>query len=34
MQAYMDFLAGKLQNFSYPEEEIALALAGLPSAAV
>jgi tryptophan synthase beta chain len=34
MQAYMDFLAGKLQNFSYPEEEIALALAGLPSAGV
>ncbi len=33
MQAYMDFLAGKLQNFEYPEHEIALALAGLPSVA-
>ncbi len=30
MQAYMDYQAGKLQNYAYPEEEIALALAGLP----
>ncbi len=31
MQAYTDFAAGKLQNFEYPDHEIALALAGLPS---
>lgn len=31
MQAYTDYLAGKLRNFEYPEEEIALALAGLPA---
>src|ERR1700757_5365821 len=31
MQAYIDFQAGKLRNFEYPEEEIAMALAGLPS---
>jgi len=30
MQAYIDYSAGKLQNFDYPAEEIALALAGLP----
>jgi tryptophan synthase beta chain len=30
MQAYIDYAAGKLQNFDYPAEEIALALAGLP----
>jgi tryptophan synthase beta chain len=30
MTAYTDYLAGKLQNYEYPEEEIALALAGLP----
>jgi tryptophan synthase beta chain len=30
MQAYMDYHAGKLQNYEYPEEEIAMALAGLP----
>ena len=30
MQAYIDYAAGKLQNFDYPTEEIALALAGLP----
>ena len=31
MQAYIDYHAGKLKNFEYPEEEIAMALAGLPS---
>jgi tryptophan synthase beta chain len=31
MQAYTDFAAGKLQNFEYPDHEIAMALAGLPS---
>jgi tryptophan synthase beta chain len=31
MQAYIDYHAGKLQNFDYPAEEIALALAGLPA---
>ncbi len=31
MQAYIDYHAGKLRNFEYPEEEIAMALAGLPS---
>jgi tryptophan synthase beta chain len=30
MQAYIDYAAGKLQNFAYPAEEIAMALAGLP----
>lgn len=30
IQAYMDYAAGKLQNYEYPEEEIAMALAGLP----
>lgn len=30
MQAYIDYAAGKLQNYEYPAEEIALALAGLP----
>ena len=30
MQAYIDYHAGKLRNFEYPEEEIAMALAGLP----
>ncbi len=30
MQAYMDYAAGKLQDYEYPEEEIAMALAGLP----
>ncbi len=32
MQAYIDYQAGKLQNYDYPAEEIAMALAGLPSA--
>jgi tryptophan synthase beta chain len=31
MQAYIDYHAGKLQNYEYPAEEIAMALAGLPS---
>lgn len=31
MQAYIDYHAGKLRNYDYPEEEIAMALAGLPS---
>ncbi len=32
MQAYSDYLAGKLHDYEYPEEEIRLALAGLPVA--
>jgi len=31
MQAYIDYQAGKLQNYEYPEEEIALALASVPA---
>jgi tryptophan synthase beta chain len=31
MQAYIDYNEGKLRDYAYPEEEIALALAGLPS---
>lgn len=31
IQAYMDYHAGKLEAYEYPEEEIAMALAGLPS---
>ena len=31
MQSYIDYNAGKLENFEYPEEEIAMALAGLPA---
>jgi len=31
MQAYIDYAAGHLVNFDYPEEEIAAALAGLPN---
>ncbi|NBD38063.1 MAG: TrpB-like pyridoxal phosphate-dependent enzyme [Verrucomicrobia bacterium] len=30
MQAYMDYHDGKLRDYEYPEEEIAMALAGLP----
>ncbi len=33
MQAYIDYHAGKLQNYDYPAEEIAMALAGLPAVA-
>jgi tryptophan synthase beta chain len=32
MQAYSDFFAGKLTDMSYDESELAMALAGLPSA--
>src|ERR1700741_11468 len=31
MQSYLDYQAGKLQNYDYPAEEIAMALAGLPT---
>jgi tryptophan synthase beta chain len=31
MQSYINYQAGMLENFEYPEEEIAMALAGLPS---
>ncbi len=31
MSAYIDYMAGKLVNYDYPAEEIAMALAGLPS---
>ncbi len=31
MQSYIDYQAGKLQNYEYPAEEIAMALAGLPT---
>lgn len=31
MQSYIDYHAGKLQNYDYPEEEIAMALAGIPA---
>jgi tryptophan synthase beta chain len=31
MQAYTDYFAGKLQDMHYSEEELAMALAGLPS---
>ena len=31
MQAYMDYFAKKLQDYEYPEHEVAMALAGLPS---
>jgi len=30
MQAYMDYFAGKLRDYAYPEEEITMALSGLP----
>lgn len=30
LQAYMDYNAGLLKDYAYPEEEIAMALAGLP----
>ena len=33
MQAYIDYAAGKLVDHEYSEEEVALALAGLPSVA-
>jgi tryptophan synthase beta chain len=31
MQSYIDYQAGKLENYDYPAEEIAMALAGLPA---
>lgn len=31
MQAYLDYNAGRLVDYAYPEEEISMALAGLPS---
>ncbi len=31
MQAYIDFHEGKLEDYEFPEEEIGMALAGLPS---
>jgi len=31
MQSYIDYEAGKLQNYEYPAEEVAMALAGLPA---
>ncbi len=31
MQAYMDYFAGKLRDYEYPADEVAMALAGLPS---
>jgi tryptophan synthase beta chain len=33
MQAYMDYFEGKLNNQTYDESELAMALAGLPSVA-
>jgi tryptophan synthase beta chain len=33
MQSYIDYQAGKLQNYEYPAEEIAMALAGVPTVA-
>lgn len=30
MQAYINYFAGKLENYEYPEHEIAMALSGLP----
>jgi tryptophan synthase beta chain len=31
MQAYSDYHSGKLEDLNYNEEELAMALAGLPS---
>ena len=31
MQAYLDYMAGSLRDYEYPQEEIAAALAGLPT---
>ena len=30
MSAFTDYFAGKLKNYDYPEEEISMALSGLP----
>ena len=32
-QAYIDYAAGRLEDHEYAEEEVALALAGLPAVA-
>jgi tryptophan synthase beta chain len=34
MQAYIDYFAGKLQDHEYAEDEVSMALAGLPTVAV
>jgi tryptophan synthase beta chain len=34
MQAYIDFFAGKLEDHEYAEDEVAMALAGLPTVTV
>jgi tryptophan synthase beta chain len=34
MQAYIDYFAGKLEDHEYAEDEVAMALAGLPAVAV
>ena len=34
MQAYTDYMAGKLHDYEYSSEEVAMALAGLPSVAI
>jgi len=31
MQSYINYQAGLLENYDYPAEEIAMALAGLPT---
>ena len=31
MQAYIDYFSGKVKDYEYPDAEIAMALAGLPS---
>jgi tryptophan synthase beta chain len=31
IQAYIDYHSGKLEAYEYPQEEIAMALSGLPS---
>lgn len=31
MQSYIDYAAGKLQNYAYPDQEIAMALSNLPA---
>jgi tryptophan synthase beta chain len=33
MQAYIDYFAGKLEDYEYSEDEVAMALAGLPTVA-
>ena len=33
MQAYTDYFAGNLEDRNYDEQELAMALAGLPSVA-